>query len=40
MREPKKQEKPKKRVIPSDVLGSYTGDPEGGLYPVQDADDL
>lgn len=26
--------------IPSDVLGSYTGSPEDGEHPVQDADDL
>lgn len=26
--------------IPSDVLGSYTGVPEEGEIPVQDADDL
>lgn len=28
------------RVIPSDVLGSYTGEPLDGNRPVQDADDL
>lgn len=26
--------------VKSDVLGSYTGTPEGGGVPVQDADDL
>ena len=26
--------------IPSDVLGSYTGTPEAGEIPEQDADDL
>lgn len=26
--------------IPSDVLGSYTGTPEDGEVPEQDADDL
>lgn len=26
--------------IVSDVLGSYTGTPEDGLIPIQDADDL
>lgn len=26
--------------IPSDVLGSYTGTPESGEVPEQDADDL
>ncbi len=26
--------------IPADVLGSYTGTPEDGGRPVQDADDL
>lgn len=26
--------------IPTDVLGSYTGAPEDGGRPVQDADDL
>lgn len=26
--------------IPSDVLGSYTGTPEDGGVPEQDADDL
>lgn len=26
--------------IPADVLGSYTGSPEDGEEPVQDADDL
>ncbi len=26
--------------IPSDVLGSYTGSPQQGDAPVQDADDL
>ncbi len=26
--------------IPSDVLGSYTGVPEDGEEPIQDADDL
>ncbi len=26
--------------IPSDVLGSYTGTPEAGEVPEQDADDL
>ncbi|MCI8554579.1 MAG: hypothetical protein HFJ80_06510 [Clostridiales bacterium] len=26
--------------IVSDVLGSYTGSPEDGLQPEQDADDL
>lgn len=26
--------------IPADVLGSYTGSPEDGGKPVQDADDL
>ncbi len=26
--------------IPSDVTGSYTGVPEDGQRPVQDADDL
>lgn len=26
--------------IPTDVLGSYTGSPEDGEKPVQDADDL
>ena len=26
--------------IPSDVLGSYTGTPEQGEMPEQDADDL
>lgn len=28
------------RYIPSDVLGSYTGQPLDGERPVQDADDL
>lgn len=28
------------KVLPSDVLGSYTGAPENGEMPVQDADDL
>ena len=27
-------------VIPSDVNGSYTGVPQDGVRPVQDADDL
>ncbi len=27
-------------VIPSDVLGSFTGVPKDGVQPVQDADDL
>ena len=27
-------------VIPSDVLGSYTGTPDQGEQPEQDADDL
>lgn len=26
--------------IPSDVLGSYTGNPSETDYPIQDADDL
>ena len=26
--------------IPSDVTGSYTGVPDDGIRPVQDADDL
>ena len=26
--------------IVSDILGSYTGTPEDGEHPVQDADDL
>ncbi len=26
--------------VPSDVLGSYTGTPEDGSVPEQDADDL
>ncbi len=26
--------------VRSDVLGSYTGTPDGGGVPVQDADDL
>ena len=30
----------KSNVLPSDVLGSYTGVPESGEKPVQDADDL
>lgn len=29
-----------KEGIPSDVLGSYTGVPEDGEEPIQDADDL
>jgi len=29
-----------KKEIPSDVLGSYTGVPEDGEEPIQDADDL
>lgn len=30
----------KKKKIKSDVLGSYTGVPEKGQMPEQDADDL
>ncbi len=29
-----------KQQIHSDVLGSYTGTPEDGEEPIQDADDL
>ena len=29
-----------RREIPSDINGSYTGNPENGEQPVQDADDL
>jgi hypothetical protein len=32
---------PKRTVtVPSDVTGSYTGVPQDGIRPVQDADDL
>lgn len=33
-------EAPNDRVVPSDVLGSYTGMTADGETPVQDADDL
>lgn len=33
-------ERDKKEKIPSDVLGSYTGVPQDGEKPEQDADDL
>ncbi|EEG28484.1 hypothetical protein CLOSTMETH_03865 [[Clostridium] methylpentosum DSM 5476] len=33
-------ERNKKEKIPSDVLGSYTGVPQDGEKPEQDADDL
>ena len=40
----KKQKHPRqdrrKRKIPSDVQGSYTGTPQNDSQPVQDADDL
>ena len=43
----KKTEKSRKKsktlqngILPSDVLGSYTGVPENGETPEQDADDL
>ena len=34
------RERNKKEKIPSDVLGSYTGVPQDGEKPAQDADDL
>jgi len=38
---PEKPVRPRKpKDIPSDVNGSYTGVPEIGRQPVQDADDL
>lgn len=37
----KKRKQPKKKnIIKSDVNGSYTGTPDDGGMPVQDADDL
>lgn len=38
--EPKNMEPHSPQNIFSDVLGSYTGVPEGGGQPTQDADDL
>ncbi len=35
-----KFEPDKKNDFPSDINGSYTGNPKNGEMPIQDADDL